>query len=115
MTLYLLKRFLAPLTFFIVLTLAACGPGFVQVPTLTVALTPVPTSTETPVPLAVSVNGVGVTAAEFDAELARYQQAQASLGNAWFSDAGMTLQARSNATNPPAMQVSSALYSAIPL
>ena len=42
-------------------------------------------------------------------------QAQASLGNAWFSDAGLALQARSNTTNPPAMQVSSALYSDIPL
>jgi hypothetical protein len=42
-------------------------------------------------------------------------QAHASLGNAWFSDAGLTLQARSITANPPSMQISSAVYSAIPL
>lgn len=40
--------------------------------------------------------------------------AQASLGNAWFSDAGMTLRAQSDTTNPPAVPVSSALNSAFP-
>ena len=42
-------------------------------------------------------------------------QAHATLGNAWFSDAGLALQSRSNTANPPAMPVSSAVYSAIPL
>jgi peptidyl-prolyl cis-trans isomerase C len=66
-------------TIIVTLALTACGlnPTPVSIPTLT----PVPTLTETPVPPAVSVNGEGISAAEFDAELARYQQAQASLGN----------------------------------
>jgi parvulin-like peptidyl-prolyl isomerase len=44
--------------------------------TPTASLTP----TVTPVPMAISVNGERITQAEFDAELARYQQAQAELG-----------------------------------
>jgi hypothetical protein len=42
-------------------------------------------------------------------------QTHASLGSAWFSDAGLALQARSNTANSPASQISSAVYSAIPL
>ena len=38
------------------------------------------TPSETPVPLALSVNGEGITQAEFNAELTRYQSAQATLG-----------------------------------
>ena len=78
-----LKQFLAPIAFLFALALAACGLdlGLAPAPTLTPTPTLIPTPTETPVPLAVSINGEGITAAEFEAELARYQQAQASLGN----------------------------------
>jgi parvulin-like peptidyl-prolyl isomerase len=38
------------------------------------------TPTVTPVPMAVTINGEGISQAEFDAELARYQQAEAELG-----------------------------------
>jgi peptidyl-prolyl cis-trans isomerase C len=78
------KQFLAPITFLFALTLAACGldlglaPTSAPVPAPT--LEPISTSTETPVPPAVSVNGEDISTAEFAAELARYQQAQASLG-----------------------------------
>jgi len=71
------KHILAPILFFFTLALAACGLDLGPAPTPT----PIPTPTETPVPLAVSVNGEDISAAEFEAELARYQQAQASLGN----------------------------------
>ncbi len=73
----LLNKFLAPIIILLALALAACGQTLGPVPTST----PIPTPTETPIPLAVSVNGEGVTASEFEAELARYQQAQAGLGN----------------------------------
>jgi peptidyl-prolyl cis-trans isomerase C len=65
------------------MSLAACGLHLGPVPTPTPTATPtlIPTPTETPIPLAVTVNGEDITAADFDAELARYQQAQASLGN----------------------------------
>lgn len=49
--------------------------GPTQTPTAT--LTP----TVTPIPMALTVNGEGIPQAEFDTELARYQQAQAELGN----------------------------------
>lgn len=48
-------------------------------PTATVTLTSTPTVT--PIPLKVSVNGEGITVAEFEAELVRYQQAESALGN----------------------------------
>jgi peptidyl-prolyl cis-trans isomerase C len=69
-----------------VLTLTACGvPGGLNlVPpthTPTPSSAPSPTPTATPIPLAVSVNGEGITMPEFEAELARYQQAQTALGN----------------------------------
>jgi len=72
---------LAPITFIFVLALAACSLDLASVSTPTLPPTQIPTLTETPVPLAVTVNGEGITAAEFEAELARYQQAQAGLGN----------------------------------
>ena len=75
------KPLFAPILFFFTLALAACGLDLGPAPAPTATPTLVPTPTETPVPLAVSVNGEGITAAEFEAELARYQQAQASLGN----------------------------------
>ncbi|HTX90330.1 MAG TPA: peptidyl-prolyl cis-trans isomerase [Anaerolineales bacterium] len=63
----------------IVLFLSACGLQLVPSATPTPTVTPTPTAT--PVPLALSVNGEGITVAEFNAELARYQQAQSALGN----------------------------------
>jgi peptidyl-prolyl cis-trans isomerase C len=75
------KQFLTPIAFLFALALAACGVDLGPAPTLTPTPTLIPTPTETPVPLAVSINGEGITAAEFEAELARYQQAQASQGN----------------------------------
>ena len=71
------------LSLFLVLTLSACGctgqpESWYQPPLLP---TPSPTPTATPIPLAVSVNGEGITIPEFEAELARYQQAQTALGN----------------------------------
>jgi peptidyl-prolyl cis-trans isomerase C len=79
MTIPVLKRFLLSLIILMTLVLSACGlqlgPSATPTPTIT------PTPTATPVPLAVSVNGEGITVPEFNAELARYQQAQAALGN----------------------------------
>jgi peptidyl-prolyl cis-trans isomerase C len=79
-----MPRILVPLTFFLTLTLSACvipvGGGLGLVPA-TPTPTPSPTPTATPIPLAVSVNGEGITVAEFEAELARYQEAQTALGN----------------------------------
>ena len=83
MTLSTPKRFLAPVIFIFALALAACGlkPGPTPASTPTLTPTLILTPTGTPVPLAASVNGEGITVAEFEAELARYQQAQANLGN----------------------------------
>ena len=77
------KPFLVLFTLLLALALAACGlqPGPVSLPTLTVPPTALSTPSETPVPMAVIVNGDGIPVPEFEAELARYQQAQASLGN----------------------------------
>jgi len=72
---------LAFIMFLFSLALAACGVDIGLVPPPTPTSTPIPTPTATPIPLAVSVNGEGITVAEFEAELARYRQAQASLGN----------------------------------
>ena len=74
------------LVILILVTLSACtstgGPNLVPAtPTATFTLTPLPTPTSTPIPLEVSVNGEGITVPEFEAELARYQQAQTTLGN----------------------------------
>jgi len=41
--------------------------------------------------------------------------AHAHLGSAWFSKAGLALQAKSAGANPPSMLIASALYSEIPL
>jgi len=77
------RHILAPLTFLITLALAACGLdlGPIPIATPTPTPTPIPTPTETPIPLEASVNGEGIPVSEFEAELARYQQAQSSLGN----------------------------------
>jgi peptidyl-prolyl cis-trans isomerase C len=81
MTHSLPKQFLVTITFLFALVFSACGQLLGPAPVPTSTPTPIPTPTETLVPLAVSVNGVGIPAAEFEAELARYQQAQTSLGN----------------------------------
>jgi peptidyl-prolyl cis-trans isomerase C len=74
-----LKRFSPFAIILLSLSLAGCGADLVTA-TSTPSLSP--TLTATPVPMAVIVNGEGITQAEFDAELARYQQSQAELGNA---------------------------------
>jgi peptidyl-prolyl cis-trans isomerase C len=79
--------------------LAACGrreatPGVIASPdatgtaspTETVTPTPIPPS-PTPLPLAATVNGQGITLAEFQAELARFQAAQAEDGGVTESEA----------------------------
>lgn len=74
-----LKHFLAGIILITALTLSSCGPA-----TPTAMPTPSPTPlppTPTPIPLAATVNGEGITAAEFEAELARFQSAQTALGN----------------------------------
>ena len=71
------------LVLFIVFLASCAGPGgpsLLPIPA-TSTPTPSPTPTLTPVPLAVSVNGQGIPFPEFNAELARYQQAQSALGN----------------------------------
>ena len=69
------------LTLLTALGLSACAslstPEIVSTPTAT--LTPAP-PTATPEPLALTVNGEGITLAEFNAELARYNAAQTALG-----------------------------------
>ena len=70
---------LASLLLLVTLSLSACGPA---TPTATPTPSPTPLPpTPTPIPLAASVNGEGITAAEFEAELARFQFAQTALGN----------------------------------
>jgi len=72
---------LASLSLFLILALSACGgPGSVNLLPATLTPTPSPTPTATPIPLAVSVNGEGIPVPEFESELARYQQAQTTLG-----------------------------------
>ncbi len=67
---------------FIFTGISACnsslGDGLIFKPTPTPTITP--TLTATPIPPAVIVNGEEISKADFDAELARFQQAQASLG-----------------------------------
>lgn len=55
------------------------GGGGVLFPP-TASATIAPTATVTPIPPALSVNGTDISLQEFNAELARYQQAQSSLG-----------------------------------
>ncbi|MFH1907021.1 MAG: SurA N-terminal domain-containing protein, partial [Chloroflexota bacterium] len=70
---------LASLLLLVALSLPACGPA---TPTATPTPSPTPLPpTPTPIPLAATVNGEGITAAEFEAELARFQSAQTALGN----------------------------------
>jgi peptidyl-prolyl cis-trans isomerase C len=81
-----LSRLSACLSLLLVLIISACtASGKLNLlpasPTPTATPTASPTPTATPVPLAVSVNGEGIPIPEFAAELARYQQAQTTLGN----------------------------------
>jgi len=64
------------------LGLCACGNtiGNVVLPMPSVSPSQIPTPTVTPIPPAIIVNGEEISQAEFEAELARYQQAQTSLG-----------------------------------
>ncbi|MDI6769444.1 MAG: peptidylprolyl isomerase [Anaerolineales bacterium] len=85
MTASTMKHFLASIILITALTLSSCkvplggGPA---TPTVTPTPSPTPLSpTPTPIPLAATVNGEGITAAEFEAELARFQFAQTALGN----------------------------------
>jgi hypothetical protein len=54
----------------------------------------------------------GMTAFTWEVE---NMQAQARLGSAWFSDAGLALQAKMMGANPASTAISSALYNRIPL
>lgn len=54
----------------------------------------------------------GMTAFTWEVE---NMQAQARLGSAWFSDAGLALQAKMMGANPASTPISSALYNRIPL
>ncbi|MDO9129511.1 MAG: peptidylprolyl isomerase [Anaerolineales bacterium] len=76
---------LASLLLLVALSLSACEVPLGGGPATPTAMpTPSPTPlppTPTPIPLAATVNGEGITAAEFEAELARFQSAQTALGN----------------------------------
>jgi parvulin-like peptidyl-prolyl isomerase len=78
------RSVLTQLTLVLALGLSACGSLFGTAPTptppvLVPTLTPAP-PTATPPPSAAVVNGEYVTLVELEAELARYQAAQAALG-----------------------------------
>ena len=79
-----LSRAFACFSVLLVLTLSACAaPGTLNPAPASATPVPslLPTATVTTVPLAVSVNGEGIPIPEFNAELARYQQAQTALAN----------------------------------
>jgi peptidyl-prolyl cis-trans isomerase C len=75
------KHSLAPILLFFALVLASCSLELEPAPTPASTPTLVLTATNTAIPPAVSVNGEGIPVPEFEAELARYQQAQVSLGD----------------------------------
>ena len=68
--------------------LCACGSpiGTEVVPRPSTNPSPILTPTSTPIPPAVIVNGEEITQAEFEAELARYQQTQTSLGKTFIPE-----------------------------
>ena len=80
-----MKHFLASIILITALTLSSCGVplgGGPATPTATPTPSPTPLPpTPTPIPMAAIVNGEGITASEFEAELARFQFAQTALGN----------------------------------
>ena len=73
------KQILVAIIISFVIILTGCSADLLSHPTLTPSLIPSPS--DTPIPLAVIVNGEGITVADFEAELSRYQQAQVGLGN----------------------------------
>lgn len=76
------KRFLSLLLGFLITGLAACLPTSQTSITSTPPIPqPTVTATVTQEPMAIQINGGGITQAEFEAELARFQAAQSSLGN----------------------------------
>lgn len=82
MTAAMPKFYPAGLVVLATLLLSACsGPTPVlSLPSPTPTPLVLPTPSETSLPLALSVNGEGITQAEFNAELARYQSTQSALG-----------------------------------
>src|SRR5512136_967907 len=77
----LAARNLVSVGLLLILVLAACAaPASPNLVLATLTPTPSPTPTVTPIPMAVTVNGLGITVPEFEAEMARYQKAQAALG-----------------------------------
>jgi peptidyl-prolyl cis-trans isomerase C len=64
----------------ILLLLSSCGLQTIFSPRPTSTPTVTPTPTPTPVPLAAKVNGEPITLEEFNHELARFEQAQETLG-----------------------------------
>ena len=69
------------LALFFILLLTACGASpDALTPTLAPATETSAPPTATSVPMAVMVNGEGISQTEFDAELARFQEAQVALG-----------------------------------
>ncbi len=78
MALFNPKSILASLAGMLLLLLSACSAPVLNRSTPTPTLTPTLsfTSTVTPIPLVLSVNGQGLTAAEFNAAVARYQKAR---------------------------------------
>jgi len=77
------KKLISLLLVFIITGLAACQSA--SSTPLTAASPssppPTPTATEIQEPMAIQINGGGITLAEFEAELARFQAAQSALGN----------------------------------
>jgi len=68
-------------------TSTAVPPTSTQIPSSTSTFTPLP-PTQTPIPLAARVNGEGITLAEYQAEMKRYQAAQQALSG---TPSGMNL------------------------
>lgn len=63
------------------ISLSACSGGLIPPASTLIPPTSTPAPTATSAPLALTVNADGITLDEFNAELARYQAAQAALGN----------------------------------
>lgn len=76
------KIFLSLLLFFSISGLAACLPTSpTQIESSPSSSPTIPTATITLEPMAIQINGDGITQADFESELARFQAAQSALGN----------------------------------
>jgi parvulin-like peptidyl-prolyl isomerase len=76
------KKLIGLLLILIITSLAACQSASPTPLTTSLSFpTSTPTATVTLVPMAIQINGSGITLAEFEAELARFQAAQSALGN----------------------------------